>query len=84
MSTKLSFPPGVWGLILHIFCNSRSQDELTHIWIILRLVYREFKVAIEDIFSREHLTKTWLHNDAVRLLLFNIRQKIYEAVCLCL
>ena len=63
MSSHLYLPPEVWSITLENLRALQSQDELTYLWTVVRLVCRHFKEVVEEIFRTEHLPKTWLYVD---------------------
>ncbi|CAD6577873.1 MAG: hypothetical protein ASARMPRED_008436 [Alectoria sarmentosa] len=60
-----SLPFEIWDMILRMiwdnFRNCKSQDDLTHLWTCVRLVCKQLKAEVEDIFKTQHLPGTSLH-----------------------
>ncbi|KAM0801618.1 hypothetical protein BDR22DRAFT_181620 [Usnea florida] len=63
MPSHLRFPPEILRNITENFRCRKSLDELSYLWTTVRLVSRQFKDDVEDIFRTEHLRKTWLYLD---------------------
>ena len=63
MPSHLRFPPEILRNITENFRCRRSPDELSYLWTAVRLVSKQFKDDVEDIFRTEHLRKTWLYLD---------------------
>lgn len=61
MPSHLHFPPEIWSITTQNFRRLKSPDELTYLWTTVRHVSKQFKEEVEDIFSTEHLSMTWLH-----------------------
>ena len=61
MRSDIHLPPEVWHMTLAYLRERKSQEELAYLWLKARLVSRQFKQEIEEIFRTEHLPKTWLH-----------------------
>ena len=69
MSSHLYLPPEVWSITLENLRELQGQDELTYLWTVVRLVCRQFKEVIEEIFRTEHLPKTWLYLDSCKWII---------------
>lgn len=58
-------PFEIWDTVLRAtrvdFHDSRSQEDLTHLWTCVRLVSKQLKNEVEDIFKTQHLPRTVLH-----------------------
>ena len=63
MPSRLRFPPEILTNITDNFRCRKSPDELSYLWTTVRLVSKQFKDDVEDIFQTEHLPKTWLYLD---------------------
>ena len=61
MPSHLRFPPEILRYITENFRCRVSPDELSYLWTTVRLVSKQFKDDVEDIFRTEHLRKTWLY-----------------------
>ena len=61
--SHLHFPPEILMNITENFRCRKSPDELSYLWTTVRLVSKQFKDDVEDIFRTEHLPKTWLYLD---------------------
>lgn len=75
MPPHLRFPPEIWRNVTDNFRCRKSPDELSYLWTSVRLVSKQFKDDVEDIFRVEHLPKTWLYLDNSEI--YDLYVKLY-------
>ena len=73
--SHLRFPPETLRNIPENFRCRKSPDELSYLWTTVRLVSKQFKDDVEDIFRTEHLPKSWLYLDNSEI--YDLYVKLY-------
>ena len=70
MSAHVRLPAELWCMTLESFRDSKTQEDLTYLWLTVRHVSTLFRDEIEKLFMEEHMGKIWLHADCGKLSTF--------------